>query len=174
MPNSNTRSRPYAMAIGTNDFALLDFGLSLSDAFRVADVERFACSDVVEIKRNRVPFKSTIGASLLKLVSIKPVPDFDRPLVRLLVDLFAVARSLKAALAPRLHLLGGKLSFGAGSLSALVRTEPRRSLGVKGFPALSAGECSRRSLGPWGHVETVPSVACPCKPDIFEATYDPA
>jgi hypothetical protein len=172
MPNSKAHCRSDTMAVGTNDFTLSDLGLSLGNAFCIADVQLLACSDVVKVKRNRVPFKPAVGASLLKLVGIKPIPHLARPLIGLMVDLLAVARRLQPTLPPHLHLLRCKLSFWARPLSTLVRAEPCRTLGFKASSTLDAGEVSRQRLGPWGHVDQVPSVAFPCKPDIFALTYE--
>lgn len=174
MPNGHPCCRPYPMAVRTNDFTLNNLQLSLRNALGVAYVQGLAGSNMVELQSNRVRAIAAICAALPKLVGIQPIANASRALIGLTVDLLSVSMSLKSALAPRLHLLRCELSFGAVSISAPGRTEPGRSLGVKCLPALSASECFRRSLGPWGHVTRVSPVAYPCKPDIFAATYEVA
>jgi hypothetical protein len=173
MSNAHTSGGSNAMAVRTNHFALPDFTFGLSNAFGVAHVERLTGDDMVEFERDRVSLIPAIRAPSLQFVSVKPVSDAGRSLVGLLIDHLPVAWNCKPLLAPRLYLFWRKLAFWTGSLSALVGTKPCRALGIKASSTLDAGEIPRRRLGPWGHAFTVPSVAFPCKPDIFAATYEP-
>lgn len=172
MPNIHSASRSDAVAIGTDYFTLRNLGLSLSDAFSVANVQRLVGADMVEIKGYGVAAITTIRAPLLDFVGIQPVADARCPFVGLLVDALSIARRIKAAVSPRLHLFWCELSLWSSALTALIRTELCGTFGFKCLCALGARELLGGNAGPWRHPSRVSSVALPCKPDIFEATYE--
>lgn len=174
MSDINSRRGSDPMTVCANDLALGDLTLCLSDAFGIADVQRLAGADVVKLKRYWMGVVSTVGAATRYLVGVQPVADAARPFIRLAIHALTIARLQQPRLPPCFHLLSGKATARPSSFSTHVRAELCRSLGRERVAALAAGERLRGGLIPWRHEGSVPSVAFPCKPDIFDATYEPA
>lgn len=172
MSNVHPSGRPDPMTIGANHFALRNLPLGLRDALGVADVQRLAGSDMVELQRHGVGAIATIYASALQLVAIQPVANAGRALIRLPINGLPMSRLRKSRLPPRFHLLWRKLATWASPFTALIRTEFRRALGRKRARAMAANERTGGGSIPRRHEGLVPSVAYPCKPDIFAATYE--
>ena len=79
------------MAIGAPDYALGDFFLGLSNAFRKADIDFFVVANVIEVQRTRIG-KAAINASSGLLEVAEPLPNCCRALVGLFVDALSVGR----------------------------------------------------------------------------------
>lgn len=172
MPHSQSLSSSNAVAVCANHFAFDDFTFCLRNALGVADVQRLAAVNVVKFECDRVGFVPTVGTTSIQLVGIQPIANTCRAVIRLLVDHLTIAGSGQSLLPPRLHLLRSELAFWARSFPALIRTEFSRALGEKAGAAMDASKFSTGDFFPRRHPMTVPSVAFPCKPDIFAATYE--
>ena len=155
------------MAVGASHYAFRDFTLSLRDAFRVAHVQSLVSGDVVEVEGRRMGIETTINASSLNFVGINPSSDRRSPLVRLLIDALPIIRISKALLAPLLCFdwIVWAITRAAVGLSDLLQ--------ITRTPSLSS-LYSMQAFFFFGEHRMIVSLGYPCKPDIFEATYDPA
>lgn len=164
---------PDPMAVRADYLAFRDFSFCLRNAFGIANVNLLAAANMVKLQSGRVRSIPAVHASAFQLVSIKPSANIVGALVGPKIYARSVARLFKAPLPPSFDLLRAELSLRAAAFAALIRAKLRSALCLKAPRAVTADELLSRRVFPWRHPSKVPSVAYPCKPDIFEKTYDP-
>ncbi len=172
MPNAQTGYSADAMTVCTDYLAKIDFCLSLSNTFGARNINRFDRADVIKFQCGGMASKPTINAAMLKLESIQPVANARRSVVSLPIDALTVSRPFESTFAPNFDLLRSKNPLRTRSLATGIRAELRRSFGLKCASTMRACERLRTGFRPRKHGVSVPSVAYPCKPDIFDATYE--
>jgi hypothetical protein len=75
MSDIHSGGRPNAMAVRADDLTLGNFPLRLPDALCVANVQRFASPDVIELQGDRVRAVAAICAPVPKLVVVQPIAN---------------------------------------------------------------------------------------------------
>ena len=100
------RPRLDRVAVSTSDDALSDLSTGLCKTFRVADIQRLAYLDVVEVKSGRMGPEATINAPALQLVSIKPTADGCCALSSFRIDPLTIFSVGQSGLSPDLRLSG--------------------------------------------------------------------
>ena len=164
--------RNNSMAICTSHNALGNFSLSLFNALCAADIHGLGVTvKMVKVKCAWI-VKSTINAARFRFVIADPVANAFSSGVGSGIDLLSVARLLQPVLTPLFSLLlAGLLPL--WTCSALTKSGAilGKSLGLKLSQTMSA------VVEQWGCV-IVGFHGCivsyPCKPEIFEMTYEPA
>lgn len=164
---------PDPMAICADDLTLRDLALCGGNALGVADVHRLVVADVVEVHCYRMGPVAAVGAAVFHLIGVKPVSDCHRPFVGKAVLTLPVSRLLKALLAPLAGFFRIVGALGAGPLSASHGAKTGFALGRERQPAGGAGELAGCGVFPRRYKQMLPEMFYPCKPDIFEATYEP-
>lgn len=152
------------MAISTPHLAILNLTRCLNLALGKADVKALHALDVIEVKRARI-VKPAIHAPGLCFVCAEPSAKF----------LGASARGLPIALSP--------LDFGVGVVGAtifwIVWAIARPAVCLAHLVGVAVPPLPRRlpSAGSFFlniHKRIITRNNYPCKPAIFEATYEPA
>jgi len=159
-----------AMTIGTTHNAFGDFRLGLLNALRAADIHGLGVAvKMVKVKCAWI-VKSTINAASFRFVITDPDANAFRSGVGRSIDLLSVARLLQPVLTPLFSLLWvGLLPLWARSALAKRGAILSESFGLKLSQAMGA------VVEQWGRVIVGfhgCTVSHPCKPDIFEATYE--
>jgi hypothetical protein len=161
-----------AMTVGTAHGAFGDFSLSLLNALRVADIHGLGVAvKMVKVKCAWI-VKSTINATSFRFVIADPIANAFRSDVGCGIDLLSIARLLQSVLTPLFSLLwAGLLSL--WTCSALTKSGAILS---KSF-SLKLSQAMGAVVKQWGCI-IVGFHGCivlhPCKPDIFEMTYEVA
>jgi len=160
------------MAIGTANNAFCDFLFRLFNAFRVADVDRLGRSvKVIKVKGTGV-FESTIDAPDICLAFAYPLSNCNSTSVCNAVDSLPVAGILKASSTPSLLLFSSWLRpWRARSVLAKITAELCLTLCEELCTAVGAGKFLLRRVIVGFHDAII---TYPCKPDIFDATYEAA
>ena len=161
-----------SMTICTSHNTLNNLRFCLVNAFCGADIYSFSVSvKMVKVKRTRV-IKSAINAASLRFVVANPIANAFRFGIGCGIYLLSVARLLQSVFAPLFSLLWlGLLSFWTRSALAKSGAILGKSLGFKLSQAMGA------VVKQWGCVIVGFHnfiVQYPCKPDIFELTYEAA
>ena len=154
--------RNYSMAVCAPNDAFGDLFLRLSNAFRKAHVKEFLVPNMVKVKGAWIA-EPAIGASSRSLVVAEPLPDRGGSGVGFLVNRFPVAVHSESGLAPR-FIFGWIVS-----IRALAFVRVGYLFGVANPPSLSS--FPPRGLLGFG-IFLHQTILHPCKPDIFEATYE--
>jgi hypothetical protein len=153
------------VAVGAPYHAFQDLSLRLRYAFSIAHVQTFIPSDVVEVKGRWMRIETTIYTSMLDFVAIDPSANRGGSLVSLFIDVLTVLGITKALLTPR-FCFGWVIDALAGSNIVLFDL-----IGVARTPSLSGINPMFPFFLFGKHVRIVPNTY-PCKPDIFEKTYE--
>ena len=175
---SSSFPRLDAVAVGTphNTLVTRNLRFHCGDGLKLGDV-RSLPNHVVNIKCGGVGVIPTVDAPCFGLEVRDP---FFYPACTSILDpiySLPISRLFKPALAPSLALFcGGGLSRRACTASA----KRRAVFGVGAFrhkhvSTLNARSLSGRSVVPGRHTSMISArgFTNPCKPDIFEATYEP-
>lgn len=167
------------MAIGTTDGALRDLSLRLPNALGERQVDLLGPFNMIEVKCGVMGTEPAVGAPVLHFVDGHELLDCSTASVRLKIDPFAIRRISKARYSPRLRfggIVGPLLTASALALTGAI--ESRIPLRKKRIPAVFTGSLDRLEVHPRRHAMSFQSckdntTTQPCKPDIFEKTYDP-
>jgi len=126
---------------------------------------------MVDVQRDRVRVVPAVDASVGDLVLREPLLDGPNSLVGRRVLRLSVPLAVQASLAPSAPLLRGRRRSGRpGSLTAQVGALP---CVAPTSSERAVAHLAGQFVG--GHTIMVPAdIRYPCKPDIFEATYEPA
>jgi len=163
------------MTVRAADFAKGDFNHRLGDGFAIADVPMLRVPDVVEVEGNRVSTVSTVNTTHADFVFIQPAANPGSAKVVPSIDPLAVSRLLESSLSPLSSLFRGwGWSWSPRAVLAACRAElSRGSLRQERLAANGTRPFSGNDAFPWRHGSMIPVMfISPCKPDIFEATYE--
>lgn len=171
MSDRHPRHGSNAMAIRTHNFTFRDLLLSLGNAFGIANVQRLAGPDVIELKRRWMGFVTAVCTPLAYFVRIQPVTNATRTIVCLAVRKLSISRPIQSYLPPNLDLFGRELAARARSLAANIRAKLRLTLSGE---RASEWLHTKFRVVVWSHGGIRIRYhlwSYPCKPDIFSATY---
>ena len=166
-----------SVTIRTPNHALMAFNLR-PDGFNRLELMnvRGLTFHVVNIQRGVVGVITAINAPGFRFEVSKPLLDHFAVLVSREIHTFPVARLLKSILTPLASLFSSGLralwSGATGAQRGAVFGAI--SLGSKHLGANNANPLSSRRIFPGRHNSMIPAmnVPYPCKPGIFEATYE--
>ena len=164
--------RDYSMAVCTSHNTLGNLGFGLFNALCATDIHGLLASiKMIKVKSTRV-IESAINTSRLRLVFAYPTSDDFRSGIGNSVYSLPVSRFFQPILSPLLSLLWcGLRSFWSGSALTNIRAIFSKSFGFKLRQAMGAVIKQRGRVIVGFHGSIVPH---PCKPDIFEMTYERA
>lgn len=152
------------MAVGAPHDALvpLDLSFDCGDGFERRDIRRFALHVVA------------VHAAAREFVVRDPRLDLSCAVVRDGVDAVSVTGLGEPVFTPGAPLLGSRLrAFRTTLFPALIRAVLRLTLRLELRVALNANPLLNSNIRPWRHAEMISTDdRNPCKPDIFEATYE--
>lgn len=164
-----------AVAVRAPYLAVGDLGLRLSDALAVAYVACLDIADVVEVERNGACLVATVDTADRQLVVVQPSSNGGCAFVGPSIDGLAVAGACEPSLTPRLRLLRVVRPRATAAISARIRAVAGAvSLGRESHIAAHTCALGCGDRFPRRHVPIIPGahVVYPCKPNIFEATYE--
>jgi hypothetical protein len=153
------------VAVRATDDALEDLALSLRDALCVTDVQSLIGLNVIEVEGSGMSAEATVNASVLQFVGVEPATDTGCTLIRFGIDARTVLRIGQASLSP------------CFCLHRVIRSLARLPVRFEDFVGITFAPSPGRfaltksllfSVHNW-----IVTVFYPCKPDIFEATYEP-
>lgn len=160
----SVRPCPYRVAVGTPHHAFGHLFFGLGDALGVAYVQGLTRDYVVKVQRGWVSIESAITAPGRHLALVQPAANRSRSFVGGSIDALPISRSGKSRYSPppRLFRVVDSITMFTVGLLDLIR--------VALFPSTACFALAN-SFGISVHIWSIP-YANPCKPDIFEATYD--
>lgn len=167
------------MAVGTSYNALmaLDFRLDGFDRLELMDVRGLAFH-VVDVQRGGVGVVAAIGAPCARLKIGKPLLHELAVLVRRQIHAFPIPRLLKSAFAPFTSLFSGWLRALGPRATGTQRGAIFSAVPLGGERLFADNACPLNGgrIFPGRHNTMISSmdVLRPCKPDIFEQTYEVA
>lgn len=160
------------MTVSAPHRALFDLLLCLGDALSAAHIEGFLPAHVVKVQCAGVG-ESAVNASASRLEAAKPFPNLSSPFA-LAIPVFLSAGLLRSLVIFSTVLRIVTPSFPARFIPTGIRTIlGRRSLRQKSGVTDDAAESSLGCISPGWHAPNVHPANHSCKPDIFEATYEP-
>lgn len=151
------------MAVRATHFTLLNLGTSLRYAFSKTEIQSLDSLNVVKVQ-SPVVTEATINTTFISFVITEPFTQKCRPFVSLAINVFSIFRFRQSSLPPSLNFDGIVSAFTRSTVSLLnfVRIS---------FPPSTSGFSSSPLLLFSVHNRIISHVY-PCKPDIFEATYE--
>ena len=167
-----------AVAVGAPHNALVthDLRFHCGDRFKLGDI-RSLPDHVVNIERGRVSIVPTVDAPVFGLEVRDPFFYSASTSILGTIDTLPISRLFKPALPPSPALFCG---WGRPRGAGAVRAKRRTVFGVgalrrKRVSALNARPVSGRSAIPGRHTSMISARGFinPCKPEIFESTYEP-
>jgi hypothetical protein len=168
------RPRLDRVAIGAayHAFCYLHFGLR--NAFGVAYVQGFVRMDMIKMKRGGMSVVPAVNATGRDLKFVQPSADFGSPVICDAIDFFTIAGPFQPFQSPLPSLLRRwRKPYSSAILTFRRAKLGRVALGLKRLSACLANVIRGGDGFPWRHQRMLPEMFYPCKPDIFEASYEP-
>jgi hypothetical protein len=164
-----------AIGASNNAFMPLNLGLDRFNRLELVDV-RCLAFHVVNVQSRVMDAVAAVNASCARLEVRKPLLYELATLVGGHIHALPVSRLLESVFAPRLALLGGRMrSLGPRAIGAQRRAVLGAiSLGDKRLTTNHADPLSGGRIFPGRHKSMILTldILYPCKPDIFDATYE--
>lgn len=130
---------------------------------------------MIEVESGGMCIESAIATSSRDLVFVKPAANVGGALVGLSIYSFSIPWLLKPLASPFCTLFRCWLFTNPRAILTCWRAVfCRRAFSLKSLVTDSADSFSWLSVFPGWHISIIPQMfQYPCKPDIFEATYEP-
>lgn len=158
------------MAICTPNYTFRDFTFCLGNTFCITNIKQFLAFNMVKVKGSMMGVVTTINTTLSHFIFPKPLTNHFGSIVSLFIDSFSISWPCKPSFPHFLALYGVIFPISRFAICFLNFFWISFAPPLRGFSlALFLKFCFHNHIIP--RFNSIVNIY-PCKPDIFEMTYD--